>query len=282
MTYEQMWHSLATLYEEGEAKSIVRLVLEQQFGLTLTDIVCGKVSELSTEDSAVLQEIFSRLMQGEPVQYVLGKALFCGKEFLVTPSVLIPRPETEELCRLVSDHLRENGVADAPAAKVLDIGTGSGCIAITLADRCSDAHVTAWDVSESALSVARRNAVALGVDVDFVLQDMLLPPDDVAIWDVIVSNPPYVCEAEAATMEKNVLAFEPGLALFVPDNDPLLFYKAIISYARKALKPGGKVFFEINPNHASELEQTLKNAHFIDVLLINDQFSKPRIMQASL
>ena len=269
MTYEELWHRLIPLYDAGEAKAIVRWVLDVRFGLSRTDILCGKVTELSAHDQTELEKIMQRLEKGEPVQYIIGVADFFGRQFHVAPGVLIPRPETEELCRwiLASDkHGLTRTVREIPHqsdANILDIGTGSGCIAITLALELPDAQVTAWDISDDALRIASKNAKQLGADVVFVKQDVLnisltshLSPLT-SHYDLIVSNPPYICEKEKSAMECNVLDHEPHLALFVPDDDPLLFYRAIAQYAVVALKPHGSLFFEVNPLYADDLAQML-------------------------
>ena len=304
MTYEELWHRLIPLYEAGEAKAIVRWVLDVRFGLSWTDILCGKVTELSAHDQTELEKIMQRLEKGEPVQYIIGVADFFGRQFRVAPGVLIPRPETEELCRwiLASDkhgltrtvreipHQSDAKVRVSPSqsdAKILDIGTGSGCIAITLALELPDAKVTAWDISDDALRIAADNAKSLGANVTFEHRDILeksltshlspLTPQ----FDLIVSNPPYICEKEKSTMERNVLDHEPHLALFVPDDDPLLFYRAIAQYAVEAQKPQGSLFFELNPLYADDLAQELSMMSYHDISIRRDQFSKPRFLKAT-
>ena len=291
MRYRDLWQRLLSLYDEREAKAIVRLVLEERFGLTLAEMLGASLNEklnIKNEKSngeEELEDMMRRLEQGEPVQYVLGEAWFCGRRFHVEPGVLIPRPETEMLVEwgLQGDiQTIDKEIKEAPrrGMKVLDIGTGSGCIAISLALGLPSASVVAWDVSDAALRIARANAEQLGAEVSFVKQDALAAPDDIARWDVIVSNPPYVCASEAAQMEPHVLEHEPHEALFVPDNDALLFYRAIAQYARRALKPGGRLFFEINPLYATELSSLLKSMGFAEVELRDDQFGKCRMIKA--
>ena len=285
MRYRDLWQRLLSLYDEREAKAIVRLVLEERFGLTLAEMLDASLNEklkiknekLNGEEE--LEDMMRRLEQGEPVQYVLGEAWFCGRRFHVEPGVLIPRPETEMLVEweLQDERLK---MKDEGLIDVLDIGTGSGCIAISLALGLPSASVVAWDVSDAALRIARANAEQLGAEVSFVKQDALAAPDDIARWDVIVSNPPYVCASEAAQMEPHVLEHEPHEALFVPDNDALLFYRAIAQYACRALKPGGRLFFEINPLFATELSSLLKSLGFAEVELRDDQFGKCRMIKA--
>jgi len=271
MNYEQLCQRLSNVYDTGEAKAIVRWVLDVRFGLSTADIYCGKVTQLSPNDQAELEKIMQRLEKAEPVQYVLGVADFCGRQFHVAPGVLIPRPETAELCHLIA----EDGGAD-----ILDIGTGSGCIAITLALDIADAKVTAWDISDDALAIAQQNAKTLGADVSFEKRDALNISQTSNIWDVIVSNPPYICRKEAAEMEENVLKYEPDTALFVPDDDPLLFYRHIMNYAASALRQEGRLYFEINPIYADSIVEQLQQLGFIDVQKIDDQFGKTRFIKA--
>ena len=280
MSYEELWKPLTRLYDAREAKAIARLVLEERFGLTMADVLCGK-----TGDDAVLRHIQQRLLQGEPVQYVLGVAEFGGRQFRVAPGVLIPRPETLELCQWVEE---ERGIT------ILDIGTGSGCIACTLAAELPEAQVTAWDISEAALAIAQENAQRLGVQVKFEKQDALHPSPFLRPfgskrpevertnpqWNVIVSNPPYVCEQERAAMERHVLDYEPSLALFVPDDDPLLFYRAIADYARQSLTADGSLFFEINPLYAEQLKSLLSAMSYHHIEVRDDLYGKPRMIKA--
>ena len=266
MSYEELWKPLTKLYDAREAKAIARLVMEDRFGLTMADVLCGK-----TGDDAVLRHIQQRLLQGEPVQYVLGVAEFGGRQFRVAPGVLIPRPETLELCQWVEE---ERGIT------ILDIGTGSGCIACTLAAELPEAQVTAWDISEAALSVARENAKRTNVHVSFEQVDALNIPLTPDKWDIIISNPPYVCEQERAAMERHVLDYEPSLALFVPDDDPLLFYRAIADYARQSLTAGGSLFFEINPLYAEQLKSLLSAMSYHHIEVRDDLYGKPRMIKA--
>ena len=282
MKYETLWHRLTGIYDTDEAKAIVRWMLDVRFGLSLADIVCGKVDELSEAQQAELEGMMQRLEKGEPVQYVAGMAEFCGRRFRVAPGVLIPRPETEEMCRMISQ--------EAPSmTSVLDVGTGSGCIAITLALEIKDAKVTAWDISKTALTIAQKNAEILRAEVNFEQRDILnissdscLQAPDSFYYDIIVSNPPYVCHKEAATMERHVLEHEPHLALFVPDDDPLRFYRAIAQYAKEALKPNGQLYFELNPLYAHDLSDMLSIMSWHDITLKQDQFGKQRFLKAKM
>ena len=286
MGYEELWRRLTPLYDAGEAKAIVRLVLDECYGLSWADVLGGKVSELSANDQTELEKIMLRLEKGEPVQYIIGAADFCGRQFHVEPGVLIPRPETEELCRMVIEEREISQKGQSPLCEILDIGTGSGCIAITLALELPDAKVTAWDISDDALRIASANAKALGASVTFQHHDALDSSlftlhSSLPKWDFIVSNPPYICRKEADGMDKNVLGYEPHEALFVPDDDPLLFYRAIARYATLALKPNGNLFFEINPLYADDLTRLLGEMLCYNAEILNDQFGKPRFLKAT-
>ena len=286
MGYEELWQRLTPLYDAGEAKAIVRLVLDECYGLSWADVLGGKVSELSANDQTELEKIMLRLEKGEPVQYIIGAADFCGRQFHVEPGVLIPRPETEELCRMVIEEREISQKGQSPLCEILDIGTGSGCIAITLALELPDAKVTAWDISDDALRIASANAKALGASVTFQHHDALDSSfftlhSSLPKWDLIVSNPPYICRKEADGMDKNVLGYEPHEALFVPDYDPLLFYRAIARYATLALKPNGNLFFEINPLYADDLTRLLGEMLCYNAEIFKDQFGKPRFLKAT-
>jgi len=296
MKYETLWHRLTGNYDTDEAKAIVRWMLDIRFGLSLTDIVCGKLDELTDAEQSELERMMQRLESGEPVQYVAGMAEFCGRTFHVEPGVLIPRPETGELCRWMVEERRREG-----EYQVLDVGTGSGCIAITLALEMKEAKVTAWDISDDALRIAKKNAEALGAEVTFEQRDalnhgdrhsdlrcatiiepvpMIHPVPMIQQWDAIVSNPPYVCQKEAATMERHVLEHEPHLALFVPDDDPLRFYRAIAKYGQKTLKPNGLLYFELNPLYASETESMVRELGYAETEIKLDMFGKQRFLKA--
>ena len=275
MTFEEFWKPLTAIYEAGEAKAIARLVMEVRFGLSMTDVVCGK-----TGDEVEMQDLQQRLLTGEPVQYILGEADFGGRTFHVEPGVLIPRPETYELCQWIMD---DEKMRDRKDASILDIGTGSGCIACTLAAEISNAQVTAWDISDDALRIANENAKRTNVHVSFEKVDVLNTPHLYREGlGVIVSNPPYICNKERATMERNVLEHEPELALFVPDDDPLLFYRTIACYAAKSLMPGGALYFEINPLYVNEMQQMLSDEGFSNTEVRNDQFGKQRFTKSCL
>lgn len=270
--------TLQQRYDLGEARAIYELVLKQRFGLSRTDILLGKDTTLSAKDKEELQIIIDRVAKGEPVQYILGCEEFCGRTFLVNPNVLIPRPETQLLVELVKQNV-------APGNSVLDVGTGSGCIAITLA--LAGCKVTAIDVSDEALAIAKQNAEQLGADVEFVKGDIfqcsMLTSSSKSFnvqWNAIVSNPPYICESEASTMEENVLGYEPHLALFVPDDDPLLFYRVIADYGQEHLVDEGHIFFEVNSAYAKQVGGLLKQKGYKDTKIVNDQYDKERFVWA--
>lgn len=276
MTYRELWNTLIPVYGEREAKSVARLVFEQRFGLDMTDICIGKDKQLSEETHNEMKKIAARLLQNEPVQYVLGCETFCGRTFAVRPGVLIPRPETEGLIQL----MHSLGSREKPAPRILDIGTGSGCIAITAALDMAGADVTAWDISEEALATAEENASTLGARVRFVRQDALRPPEDEALWDFVVSNPPYICMKERAEMSRNVLDHEPATALFVPDDDPLMFYRSIARYARRALRDGGWLLFEINPLYDGDMTAMMAEEGFEGTEIYDDIFGRRRFAAA--
>ena len=288
MNYNELWHLLAQRYDEGEAKAIARMTYEVRFGLTLSDLCLGKDTQLSADDQTELEEITTRLLQGEPIQYVLGQADFCGKTFLVNKHVLIPRPETEELCRWIISEVRgekqevRGERLEARDYSVLDVGTGSGCIAITLAAEMPGAEVTAWDISAEALEVARENAKRTDVHVSFEQVNILnIPPISLTFKnDLIVSNPPYICNKEREAMEANVLEHEPHTALFVPDDDPLLFYRAIAQYGIAALKENGWLYFEMNPLYAKEMCDMLSVMPYYNIEIKEDAYGKQRMIRA--
>ena len=279
MNYRELIAALTPLHGSGEARAIVRMVMEERFHLSQTDLLLGKDTQLSATDRTEFEKIASRLIQGEPVQYVLGFADFCGHRFRVTPDVLIPRPETEELTRWAMDECLASNSPSSPC-HILDLCTGSGCIAISLALALPAARVTAVDISAAALDVARHNAAALGAaNVTFVQNDVLISHLS-SLISCLVSNPPYVCQSEAVDMSATVTDHEPSLALFVPDEDPLLFYRAIARIGREVLVPGGRIMVELNAALAASTRQLFVDAGYNDVQLRNDQFGKPRMLSA--
>ena len=374
MTYSEIWHRIATSYDDGEARAIARILIEELFGLSYTDIVCGATEQLSADDTLRLDTAVRRIEQGEPLQHVLGYADFCGNRFCVNGSVLIPRPETEWLVDegaklmdgcIASDETQHK--APHSPKRILDIGTGSGCIAISLKLRLGDAYVEAWDISEEALRTAQDNADALKAEVVFRKRDALKAEGEclqggalvssaptgqamdsinsnegalvssapteqtmdsinsnegalvssaptgqtmdsinsnegalvssapteqamdsinyseanilAAPWDLIVSNPPYICDSERSAMDDNVLLHEPHTALFVPDDDPLRFYRAIARYALLTLNIGGSLLFECNTRYAEATGTMLRDMGFEEVTVSDDCFNLPRFVR---
>ena len=320
MTYSEIWHRIATSYDDGEARAIARILIEELFGLSYADIVCGATEQLSADDTLRLDTAVRRIEQGEPLQHVLGYADFCGNRFCVNGSVLIPRPETEWLVDegaklmdgcIASDETQHK--APHSPKRILDIGTGSGCIAISLKLRLGDAYVEAWDISEEALRTAQDNADALKAEVTFRKRDALKAEEEgcseeeclqggalvssapteqamdsinyseanilAATWDLIVSNPPYICDSERSAMDDNVLLHEPHTALFVPDDDPLRFYRAIARYALLTLNIGGSLLFECNTRYAEATGKMLSDMGFEEVTVSDDCFNLPRFVR---
>lgn len=279
--YTQLVSRLAGVYPPGEARAVARVLLEDAFGITLADVYAGKVREFSPHELERLHSMADRLEKGEPVQYVAGTAQFGGLTFEVSPGVLIPRPETLELVEWAAGDFSTRTGKGNRHMRVLDIGTGSGCIAVTMAVRLAGAQVTAVDISEKALGVARRNAARNGVQVEFAVCDILSPVADIAgNFDVIMSNPPYVCRSERAGMHRNVLDYEPHEALFVDDTDPLVFYRAIARFAATHLAPGGAVYVEINRRFGRETADVFSAAGFASVELRKDSADNPRMIKA--
>ena len=270
---EQLRAGLTGLYEPQELQAMIRVICEDVFNYDQVDVALRQESELPDFAPERIADIIARLRRHEPLQYIVGSARFHGHRFKVTPAVLIPRPETEQLVDLIVD---ENPGSDL---RVLDIGTGSGCIAISLARALKFAQVDALDVSRDALAVARENAAALKVKVRFFESD-ILSPQPPGRYDIIVSNPPYVCWSEREAMERNVKDYEPGQALFVPDNDPLLFYKAIVPYAAQSLERGGRLYLEINQRFGNEVKRLLEDNGFDEVRIIEDTYGKVRFAAA--
>ena len=291
-------HSLSGSYSGSEAFVLSRLILEEVYGIPFWKIAIDKNTDLSASRTEKLEEMLRRLQNGEPYQYVFGKTEFCGLPFVVTPDVLIPRPETEELVEWIA---HEN-VNPSDAFALLDVGTGSGCIAVALAKAMPRTMVSAWDISREALAVAAENAHLNDVEVCFSEQDLFLPlppaaMDDLAeggppragteinppvrvMYDVIVSNPPYVTESEKKRMAARVVDFEPSQALFVPDNAPLLFYERIADIASDLLRVGGKLYFEINRSKGAEVCRMLSDMGFGDVELREDISGNDRMVRA--
>ena len=271
---EQLKSGLAGVAEPQEVQAMIRVICEDIFNYDQVDVALRQESELPDFAQERITDAIARLRRHEPLQHIVGTARFHGHKFKVTPAVLIPRPETEQLVDLIID---ENPGSDL---RVLDMGTGSGCIAISLARALKFAQVDALDVSRDALAVARENAESLKVKVRFFESDMLAPQPP-ARYDIIVSNPPYICWSEREAMEPNVKDYEPGQALFVPDNDPLLFYKAIAPYAVQSLERGGRLYLEINRRFGNEVKRLLEDNGFDEVRVIDDSYGNPRFVAST-
>jgi release factor glutamine methyltransferase len=255
----------------------VRIVFENLLSFSTADLLVKGDTALDSSQSAFVEESVKRLKKYEPVQYITGETDFLDLKLKVTPATLIPRPETEELVMWVAEHLNSSGM------HVLDIGTGSGCIALGIKSRNPEVIAEAWDVSDEALKTAKENAETNNLDVKFEKVDILnFEPDEkyTGRYDVIVSNPPYVRESEKELMEKNVLDYEPHLALFVDDSDPLLFYRVIAVIAKKLLKKGGMIFFEINEAFGDETKKLLENYGYSSVEVKKDINGKDRMVKA--
>lgn len=265
---------------QDERRSIALILLEKVFGITNTDVMAGKPVTLTPGISHSLATLTTRINKGEPVQYVVGEAFFYGRKFAVNSSALIPRPETEELIRSVLSWTAffDRSTKEDPL-KILDIGTGTGCIPVTLALELANARVFAIDVSADALAVARRNADVLRAEVSFILHDILKGPVRVPPLEVIVSNPPYVTLAERDHMKTNVRDYEPHLALFVPDDDPLLFYRAIVSQSTTSLTDEGLLAVEINERCGPAVADLFRTSGLKEVEVIKDFAGKDRVVK---
>ena len=292
---------LAEKFSQREAEQLMRILLEDLFGLDWNQQLMNPDLRIDERQHYQLSEAVKRLLSGEPVQYVTGVTRFCDLLLKVSPAVLIPRPETEELVQKIcasfsnrKDSLlchsnagkcegKESIGGDMKREKVRiwDIGTGSGCIAIALAKHFPKAEVSAFDVSEEALQIANDNAESNGVQVTFIHDDVLNPRSDYFNQpvDLVVSNPPYVCDSERAAMEANVLDWEPENALFVPDDDPLRFYRQILALARPQLKPDGQIWFEINEQMGERMLQLCHEMGFSEVNVMLDFAEKPRFIR---
>lgn len=259
-----------------EADSIAFTIVEHFSGYARTDILIDKPFITGPQFENQIQGIIKRLLGNEPIQYILGKAYFYERPFAVNPSTLIPRQETEELVHLVLDDIK-----NAKNLSILDVGTGSGCIPITLKLESSSHQVEAIDISKHALETAQNNASELGAKIDFSILD-ILEENLSKKYDVIISNPPYVLDSEKALMKENVLKFEPHYALFVLDENPLLFYNRITELASKSLNSKGKLYFEINEQFGNEIVNLLKSHSFKEVTLHKDLNGKDRFVSGSL
>lgn len=270
---------LSEIYDSDEAAAIVRLWISDRFEVGLNEINAIASQSLPDHQVELLMVDLDKLVKGVPVQQVSGVAWFCNLPFHVTPDVLIPRPETEELMYLIFEEMQNEPV------KVLDVCTGSGCIAVSLKNKFPQALVSGCDISFDALMVAKANAKKHDVEVDFLWTDVAE-----GIWeglqnekfDIIISNPPYITSLEALSMHKNVLDNEPHIALFAPDDDPLIFYRQILIYSREHLNEGGSVWFEVNKDFADEIGRMMKGFGFVEVAVENDISGNPRFVSGFL
>lgn len=271
--YSEAVRRLSTVCSQGEARAMVRILLEDTFGVGMNDVYADKVRQFSADELCEFRTMLQRLENGEPVQYVTGKAQFGELMLRVNPGVLIPRPETLELAQWAAAECKAG-------ARIMDMGTGSGCMAVFLAMNVENARVTAIDISESALETAKSNAILYKTDINFRRADMLKPetlPHEK--YDLVISNPPYVCDSEKVEMERNVLEHEPATALFVDDEQPLVFYEAIARHAAASLVPGGRLMVEINRRFPEETAQVLRRNGFVETEMRKDTEGNPRMIK---
>ena len=265
--------ALSSCYPTGEVTALTRIIATELLGISQMAFYLKDDIVLTSEQATLLNSAIERLKKQEPIQYILGYCDFCGLRFKVTPATLIPRPETSELVEWVASEA-------TGSESILDIGTGSGCIAISLAHRLQQSKVTAWDISNDALAVAAENSKANGQAVTFEQVDILAYQPSCEQFDIIVSNPPYIKENEKSAMHANVLNWEPHTALFVPNSDPLLFYRTIAQKATTMLRPGGKLYFEINRAHGKETVEMLAALGYANIELRKDFAENDRMIRA--
>jgi len=267
---------LQTQYSQQEIKALTSIICCDILGINAIDLYTGKDTDLSKDKMQKLQDIIKRLLHHEPIQYISGSTMFCGFNFFVSPDVLIPRPETEELVDLI---VKENN----GNLRILDIGTGSGCIAISINKKIPDTEVEGWDISSDALKIANANNTNLQTHVIFSQHDIFSTDfDNLEPYDIIVSNPPYVTESDKKDMQPEVLLYEPNIALFVTDKDPLRYYRRILQLSPLLLKKGGKLYFEINQKYGKQVYDLLQKNGFQDILIIKDIYQNERIVTAIL
>lgn len=266
--------SLSGFYPDNEISGLVRLLIEHVTKSSMPALLSDKNTKITSEEVLKIDKIVERLQRFEPIQYILGETEFYGLPFTVNQDVLIPRPETEELVELILNENKES------KPRILDIGTGSGCIAVSLQKHIHESSVTAWDISEKALAVAALNSKSNSVNVTFNQVDILSDYPTNQHFDIIVSNPPYVLDSEKTDMHANVLEYEPHTALFVTDNNPLLFYNRIADVAIQLLTDGGKLYFEINRAKGQETIKMLENKKFSEIRLIKDISGNDRMVRA--
>ena len=269
-------NSLQSLYPKSEINSFYFILLEHYGNYTTAEVLANVSTQLTDNITKAIQQAITELQTAKPIQYILGETEFFSNRFFVDENVLIPRPETEELV----DWVLQTYPDKTHLLQILDVGTGSGCIAISLAKALPEAQVTAIDVSPKAIAVAQRNAERNGIKVQFLQRDILQTETLPEKYDIIISNPPYVRELEKNEMHSNVLNYEPHLALFVPDDRPLLFYEQIATLAQQYLKPKGRLFFEINQYLAAEMQVMLAQKNFTEITLRQDLSGNDRMLCA--
>lgn len=265
--------NLGSYYPAGEVAAFTRIIATEILGIPQMTFFLKENVELTHEQEATLEDAINRLQKHEPIQYIQGYSDFCGLRFKVTPATLIPRPETSELVEWVASEATGN-------ERILDIGTGSGCIAVSLANKMPQSEVTAWDISAEALTVAMENSRSNGTEVLFEQVDIIAYQPEEKQFDIIVSNPPYIKENEKSAMHSNVLDWEPHTALFVPNSDPLLFYRTIANKGLTLLKPGGTLYFEINRAHGAETADMLADYGYNNIELRKDFADNDRMIKA--
>lgn len=270
---KKITEGLSSHYPTGEVTALTRIIAIELLGISQMAFFLKDNVSLTNEQEALLNNAIERLAKHEPIQYILGYSDFCGLRFKVTPATLIPRPETSELVAWIADEATGK-------EKILDIGTGSGCIAVSLANKLQHCHVSAWDISDDALAVAEENCKANSCTVTFKQVDILAYQPQGELFDIIVSNPPYIRDLEKNGMEANVLDWEPHTALFVPDSDPLLFYRTIAQKGKKMLRNGGKLYFEINREFGKETYSMLTELGYTDIELRKDFAENDRMIRA--
>lgn len=272
--FEFYQQKIQSIYSENESKSILYLLIEHLFGMSRLDIWMNPEKRLSESEIIQIYDAVQQLKQNIPIQHIINSASFCDNIFYVNSDTLIPRPETEELVQIVSQHI------DQPKTKILDVGTGSGAIAISLKKRHPDCIVSACDISEKALNIAKYNATLLQANITFFAYNILSKDSDIFtdIFDIIVSNPPYIPISEKKEMRANVAQHEPAIALFVPDDQPLLYYEAIVAFSIRHLSKNGLLFFEVHENYASQVQTLINQNGFGQGSIQKDLFGKDRIV----
>jgi release factor glutamine methyltransferase len=269
------FETLENLYEQEEIQGFYALLLQEKFGINRVEAALQPERELDASTEIACKDVLKRLLNFEPIQYIFNRTHFCDLPFILNSNVLIPRPETEELVYWITSQFKNDSSKNL---KILDIGTGSGCIAVSMAKLIPNAEVSAMDISKEALQTAQENAKINQVQIQFIEADVLKMDSLETSFDIIVSNPPYVLAHEKSKMRENVLNFEPHQALFVPDTNPLIFYEKITDLAIKHLYKNGQLFFEINEAYGNQVRDLLLEKGFVNVELKKDLFGKLRMV----